>query len=127
MNLAVKVDWNSTPNQIAKRKWFYTPITVKNHGNIAITPGAPDYFTTTLYYVADDDLVAAAEGMIASPFATASMWYLAPGQSYIVYLWVNADEDPGTYNLRALTDVFDSVLETDEANNWNTVLSGDIV
>ena len=122
----VDVDWSSIPNQIAKGTWFYTPVTVTNRGNVAITPGAPGYFMTTLYN-STNNLVAAVEGMEASPIATASMRYLAPGQSYTVYLWAHADEDPDTYNLQVLTNVFDSVLELDEANNWSMLLSGDIV
>ena len=91
-------------------------------------PGAPGYFTTTLYYSTDDDPVADVEGMEASLYyATANIWYLAPGQSYTVYLWAHANEDPSTYNLRVLTDIFDSVLETDETNNWSTLFSSEIV
>ena len=127
IGLVVNVGWNSTPNQIAKDTWFYTPAMVTNRSNVSITPGAPGYFTTTLYYSTDDGPVTAAEGMEASRFTTANMWYLAPGQTHTVYLWAHADEDPGTYNLRVLTDVFDSVLETDETNDWSTLLSDDIV
>ena len=127
VDLVVDVDLSSLPNQIAKGTWFYTPVTVTNRGNIAIIPGTPGYFTTTLYYSTDDDPVAALEGMEASPFTTSNIWYLAPGQNHTVYLWAHADGDPGTFNLRMLTDVFDSVLETDEPNNWSTLLSGDIV
>ncbi len=90
-------------------------------------PPAPGYFTTTLYYATDDDFVPVAKAMEASPFATANMWYLAPGRNYTVYLWAYADEDPSTYNLRVLTDVFDSVLETDETNNWSALFSSEIV
>ncbi len=122
------VDLGSTPNQIAKGTWFYTPVMVTNRGNIAITPSESDYFMTMLYYSTEDDLVAAVEGMETSLYyATASMWYRAPGQSHTMYLWAHADEDTGTYNLRVLTDVFDSVLETDETNNWSTLFSGKIV
>ena len=113
--------FNSTPNQIAKGVRSYTPATVTNHGKIAITPSAPGY-----HYSTDNDLVVAADDTKASPFATAGM-YPASDQTHTVYLRAHTNEDPGTYNLQVLTDVFDSVLETDEANNWSTLLFGDIV
>ncbi len=57
------VNWSSVPNHVAKGTWFYTPVTVKNRGNVAITSPPPGYFTTTLYYLTDDDFVTAAEGI----------------------------------------------------------------
>ena len=123
----VNIDGNSTPNQIAKGIRFYTPAMATNRENIAIIPLATNFLMPTLYNSTDDKLVAAAEGREASPFAMSSMLNLAPGRSYKVYLWAHADEDPDTYNLQELTDTFDSVLETDEANYWSTLPSGNIV
>ncbi|MHC5061794.1 MAG: DUF7948 domain-containing protein, partial [Planctomycetota bacterium] len=95
-------------------------VRIENTGTAPALPAEDDYFHTTLFLADQQDVDWETQ---ATAVGTAERSALAADDTASSVISFTADVLPGTYYLRALTDEYNTVAESDESNNWGQVMT----
>lgn len=100
------------------------PVEVKNLGSGDAEPESPSYFDIAAYISESNDInwedLSSTDTNVIGEY---ELTYLASQNKHLEYINFNAPSAMGTYYIRAKADDFDSVQESDENNNWGTVVT----
>ncbi|AQT70044.1 Serine/threonine-protein kinase PrkC [Anaerohalosphaera lusitana] len=124
VDIVVEVDLTTTEKLTGGN--LEIPVTISNTGTVNAVPNDPYYFDTTAYIETDQQVDWNSLGE-TSAVAELEMSSLAAGSDHVGKLTFVAPQQAGTYYVRIKGDDFDSVEESDETNNWSSIITLNIL